>query len=215
MDIAASMRDRADTGGKREQTKVANRKVILDAARRVFADMGYGAATVRDIIRATPLATGTFYNYFKSKEEVYQAIRDEVALAIRPRLHAQRTKASTVEEFITCTFESFFEYAASDTMVFRTIRNAEDTMRMRVDTPEVIAGFDELRADLEKAVADGLVPAVDTDYLMAALIGVAFEVAERMVTREPFDPKAAAAFAAALFLGGIKALPPAKTAAAD
>ena len=65
--------------GKREQTKIQNRQLILDAARQVFAELGYGATTVRDIIRATPLASGTFYNYFKSKEEVFQAIRDEVA----------------------------------------------------------------------------------------------------------------------------------------
>src|SRR5512140_3451605 len=105
---------RAEPLGKREQTKVQNRELILEAARQVFAELGYGATTVRDIIRATPLASGTFYNYFKSKEEVYQAIRDEVALAIRPRLHDERMKASTVQEFITCTFRTFFDYVADD-----------------------------------------------------------------------------------------------------
>ena len=57
----------------------AHVEMILEAARGVFAELGYGAATVRDIIRATTLASGTFYNYFKSKEEIYQAIRDEAA----------------------------------------------------------------------------------------------------------------------------------------
>src|SRR5439155_26452791 len=50
--------------GRREATKQANRPAILDAARDVFAQLGYGAATVRDIVRRTDLATGTFYNYF-------------------------------------------------------------------------------------------------------------------------------------------------------
>ena len=62
--------------GKREQTKVQNRQMILEAARGVFAEMGYGAATVRDIIRATPLASGTFYNYFQSKDELAAALLD-------------------------------------------------------------------------------------------------------------------------------------------
>lgn len=57
--------------GKREETKASNRQAIIDAARRVFAELGYGATTVRDIIRETELASGTFYNYFKSKEEVF------------------------------------------------------------------------------------------------------------------------------------------------
>ena len=58
---------------RRELTKAQNRETILTAAKSVFAQMGFAAASVRDIIRATPLASGTFYNYFKSKEEVYQA----------------------------------------------------------------------------------------------------------------------------------------------
>ena len=55
---------------RRDLTKAQNRDTILAAARSVFAEMGFAAASVRDIIRATPLASGTFYNYFKSKEEV-------------------------------------------------------------------------------------------------------------------------------------------------
>lgn len=193
--------------GKREQTKIQNRQVILEAARHVFAELGYGATTVRDIIRATPLASGTFYNYFKSKDEVFQAIRDEAALAIRPRLRAERIKAGTIEEFITGTFRTFFEYVASDEANFHAIRRNTDTIRVRMDTPEVIAGFEELREDLETAVEKGVFPPVDTDYLMAAIVGVAFEVADEMVRREGHDPQGAADFATALFLGGVRKLP--------
>lgn len=193
--------------GKREQTKVQNRQMILEAARRVFAELGYGATTVRDIIRATPLASGTFYNYFKSKEEVFQAIRDEAALAIRPRLREERVKAKTIEEFISGTFRTFFEYVASDEANYHAIRRNTDTIRVRMDTPEVIAGFDELREDLESAIAKGVFPPVDADYLMAAIVGMAFEIADQMVCRDEPDPAGAAVFATALFLGGVRTLP--------
>jgi len=112
-----------------------------------------------------------------------------------------------VEEFITWTFRTFFEFVAGDGVNFRTIRHSADTTRVRMDTPEVIAGFGELRDDIELAVAKGLFPPVNADYLMAAIVGVAFEVAERMLQREPHDPVAAAEFATALFLGGVRALP--------
>lgn len=193
--------------GKRERTKLQNRHAILEAARRVFAEMGYGATTVRDIVRATPLASGTFYNYFKSKEEIFQAIQDESALRIRPRLREERARAETVEAFISGTFRTFFEYVASDQQSFRAIRRNADTLRVRMDTPEIIAGFDELRDDLETAIARGLFPPVDADYLMASLVGVAFEIAERMLRREDGDPATAAAFATELFLGGVRMLP--------
>ena len=192
---------------KRQRIKQQNRQLILDGARRVFAEQGYDAATVRDIIRATPLASGTFYNYFKSKEEIYQAIRDEVALAIRPRLREERMKAKTVEEFISGTFRTFFEFVASDRIDPRTIRHSADNTRVRVDTPEIIAGFDELREDIETAIARGVFPQIDADFLMASIAGVAFEVGERMMSREAPDPVQAAVFATALFLGGVRTLP--------
>jgi len=193
--------------GKREQTKLQNRQTIIEAARAVFAELGYGATTVRDIIRATPLASGTFYNYFQSKEEVFQAIQDESALRIRPRLHDERAKASSIEEFISGTFRTFFEFVASDHSNFRALRSNTDTMRVRMDTPETIAGFEELREDLISAIDKGMFPPVDADFLMASIVGVAFEIAERMGRREIVDPALATEFATALFLGGIRALP--------
>jgi AcrR family transcriptional regulator len=159
------------------------------------------------------LASGTFYNYFQSKEEVYQAMRDETALIIRPKLREAREKAETVEAFISATFRTFFEFVLTNEVDIRTIRHNADTTRMRMDTPEVIAGFEELREDLESAIARGLFPPVDADYLMASIVGVAFEITERLARRDNPDAGVAADFATALFMGGIRALPTVKAGA--
>src|SRR5256885_17181303 len=86
--------------GRREVTKQANRTAILDAAREVFADIGYGAATVRDIVRGTDLATGTFYNYFADKEEVFRTLLDESVEEARARARAARHAAGSLEDFV-------------------------------------------------------------------------------------------------------------------
>jgi AcrR family transcriptional regulator len=205
-DIATPTKSTRATG-KREQTKASNRQAILDAARQVFAELGYGATTVRDIIRRTDLASGTFYNYFKSKEEVFQALMDESALRVRPRLRAERIRASTFEMFIRGTFHTFFDYVKNDTRTFAMMRANAGQMRVRMDTPEVVAGFEELHHDIVDAIDKGLAPPVDADYLAAAFIGVAFEIADHMVLRENCDVEEATEFATALFLGGLKALP--------
>jgi AcrR family transcriptional regulator len=192
---------------KREETKAENRAAILDAARQVFAELGYGATTVRDIIRATKLASGTFYNYFKSKEEVFQAINDETAVRIRPRLRAERIRAPDFESFISGTFRTFFDVIYHDRHTFTTMRTQAHQVRVRFDTPEVIAGFDELRADIELAVEKGVLPRTDSDLLMAAFVGVAFEVGERLLQRDDLTVQRAADFATKLFLGGVQALP--------
>lgn len=193
--------------GKREETKASNRQAIIDAARNVFADLGYGATTVRDIIRATDLASGTFYNYFKSKEEVFQALQDETALRVRPRLRAERIRARSFEEFITGTFRSYFDFVKNDQTTFIAVRRHREIPRVRIDTPEVIAGFDELRADIETAIENGVLPSADPDLLMASMVGVAFEVAHQMLVRDDISADDAAKFATALFLGGVQALP--------
>jgi AcrR family transcriptional regulator len=197
----------AKARGKREETKASNRQAIIDAARRVFAELGYGATTVRDIIRATELASGTFYNYFKSKEEVFQALQDETALRVRPRLRAERIRARTFEEFISGSFRTFFDFVKNDHTTFATMRRNPELRRVRIDTPEVVAGFDELRSDLEIAIANGVMPDVDPDLLMAAIVGVAFEVANHMLARDELSAADAAKFATSLFLGGVRELP--------
>jgi AcrR family transcriptional regulator len=193
--------------GKREETKAQNRTAILDAARRVFSELGYAAATVRDIIRATPLASGTFYNYFKSKEEVFQAIHDETALKIRPLLREGRARAETVEQFIAGTYRTLFDYVVTERAGLAGARGPGEVLRVRMDTPEIIAGFEELREDIERGIARGFFPSLDANFLMAAMVGVAYEVAQEMLRREPPNTKLAADFATTLFMNGIAGLP--------
>jgi AcrR family transcriptional regulator len=185
--------------GRRELTKAQNRETILAAARQVFAQLGFAATTVRDVIRATPLASGTFYNYFKSKEEVYQALRDEVALQVRPRLREARAGAESAQDFLAQSFRAFFLFVAESG------RASAGPERFRMDSPEVLAGFAELRDDIEAAQAKGVLPAADAAALTAALVGVAFELAERVKTGA--DVEDMTVFATALFMGGMAALP--------
>ena len=78
---------------KREKNKKNNRSIIIKAGIDTFLKKGISQTTVRDIIRNTDLASGTFYNYFKSKEEVLIAALDESAIEIGQEL-AKKTFTS-------------------------------------------------------------------------------------------------------------------------
>ena len=52
----------------------ATRTLLLQRARTVFEQRGYGAASVADIVTASGLARGTFYVHFKSKREIFIAL---------------------------------------------------------------------------------------------------------------------------------------------
>jgi len=48
--------------------------MLVDAARKLFAEMGYANTTMNDIAGASQKGRRTLYTYFKSKEEIYLAI---------------------------------------------------------------------------------------------------------------------------------------------
>jgi AcrR family transcriptional regulator len=195
--------------GKREQTKVQNRAAILDAAREVFGELGYDNATVRDIIRRTGLAAGTFYNYYRSKEEVAAALSDDGARRFAPILKAERAQATDWESFVRGAISAYFNFLAEEHKSWLARRPpGEPTVHvLHGQTPEMVAVFNEVRDAITAQVADGATPSADPDYVTAACIGIAREVGDQMLTRRPFDVAGATDFAVTMILTGLRGLP--------
>ena len=192
--------------GKREATKAANRAAIVAAAREVFAEIGFGAASVRDVIRRTGLATGTFYNYFPDKESLLREILDDAAAEARVRVRAARQGATRLEDFVASGYRAYYEFLAEDPERFELLRRNSGTIRVLFGEPALGAGTDELHRDLEDAVAAGILPAHDTDLMAAAMIGAGIEVGIHMLEREPYDVDAAVRFVTGIFVAGLERL---------
>ncbi|WP_426574054.1 TetR/AcrR family transcriptional regulator [Aquihabitans sp. McL0605] len=58
-------------GAKRQERAAATQAQLLEAAREVFAERGYQATSVAAITDAASTAHGTFYLYFRNKEDVF------------------------------------------------------------------------------------------------------------------------------------------------
>lgn len=65
---------------RRERQKAETREQLYRAALRVFAERGLSASTVEEITKAAGVAKGTFFNYFRTKEEVF-SVFIEIQLA--------------------------------------------------------------------------------------------------------------------------------------
>lgn len=57
--------------------KAQRRRELLEAAGAVFAEKGYAAANVDDVVRRVGVARGTFYLYFDDKQAVFAALVDD------------------------------------------------------------------------------------------------------------------------------------------
>jgi AcrR family transcriptional regulator len=181
----------SEGSGRREELKAQNRAKLLAAARKVFAEKGLGAATARDIVRETDLASGTFYNYFTDKNDVFRALITELADKARDVVRTQRqTPGRTVEE----------------RELFGVLRRNAGLVGVVTDDEIFEAGIRELFVDLADWEHAGDLPQVDLDYLATAMVGAGFQVATHLLDREPADVDAAARFCTRLFMGGIAAL---------
>ncbi|MDP1966563.1 MAG: TetR/AcrR family transcriptional regulator, partial [Reyranella sp.] len=160
---------RGERSGRREQNKAENRTALLTAARAVFAEMGSGAASVRDIVRRTDLASGTFYNYFKDKDEIFEAVVGELTGELLKRHREGRAKARTAEEFFRKHYAVYFDFIVEDPELLALARKNFTAIRTLLDNPDVRALALALNDDIRAAMAGGLLPKVDVSYLAAAL----------------------------------------------
>jgi len=62
---------------RRAEQVERNRTVVLDAARRVFLDRGYGGATVDAIAEEAGFSKGVVYSQFGSKADMFMALLEE------------------------------------------------------------------------------------------------------------------------------------------
>ncbi|AYG94776.1 TetR/AcrR family transcriptional regulator [Brevundimonas naejangsanensis] len=59
---------------RRQAAKVRTRQKVLDAARALFAERGYDAATIRDIAKGAGMSTGAVFANFQDKAELFEAV---------------------------------------------------------------------------------------------------------------------------------------------
>jgi AcrR family transcriptional regulator len=59
-----------------ERTRARRREQVLSCARQVFAEKGYHATSIDDIISRAGIARGTFYLYFTNKRAIFEELLD-------------------------------------------------------------------------------------------------------------------------------------------
>lgn len=68
-------RDRVDNGGGQARTRLA-RRAVVEAARALFVDRGYGATTIEAVSDLSDVPPATVYRLFSSKLGILKALLD-------------------------------------------------------------------------------------------------------------------------------------------
>lgn len=82
----------------RQSAKEAYRQGILAAAEHEFARAGFAMVKMADVARAAGVAVGTLYNYFKSKDEIFEEILAQRCGEMRSSLNEALRGGSPLEQ---------------------------------------------------------------------------------------------------------------------
>jgi AcrR family transcriptional regulator len=87
------------------------RNELIDTAEALFIEKGYDNTTVEEIVKKTEVAKGTFYHYFKSKNEILDAMLNRYTEEINESMSniASKEGINAVEKIVR-VFRFFGEY---------------------------------------------------------------------------------------------------------
>jgi len=167
----------------------ATRRAILEAAESVIGTAGYNEASIAEITRLAGVAQGTFYIYFKGKEEVFRALVLEMGRRLRGALsdaiEASPNRVAAEREGL----RTFLTFVSAHPELYRIVQEA-----LFVDPDAYRTYFqtfaDAYRDGLEAAEAAGEIRPGDTEVRAWALMGMAKSLGERAVVwgdKRPID----------------------------
>lgn len=70
-----------------QRLRESRRANVMDVARGIFAQKGYHATSIDDLIEAAGIARGTFYLYFSSKRAIFDELLDELVATLQATVH--------------------------------------------------------------------------------------------------------------------------------
>jgi AcrR family transcriptional regulator len=150
--------------------------MVVEAAVRLFAEKGYRATTVEDIMSTLDSTGAAFYYYFKSKEKVLAAIFDEAMTnaeqEIAEVLDLGLSPPEALERIIATHARVIAENLHLSTVMFQDLR-AVSTSLAREVTQRERKYTHTIREVYIQGVANGSLVSSDPELVVDALLGMA------------------------------------------
>jgi len=132
------------------------RKLILEAAVRVFARSGYHGARVGDIATEAGVAHGLLYHYFSSKEQVLETVFRENFGELLERFRAvERSDESAPEKLEGIAKILLRTWRNDPDLVTVMVREVARSPQLQAQVGEVREAFAIVQRVIEQGQADG------------------------------------------------------------
>ncbi len=166
-----------ETGPATERGERTRRK-LLGAAEGEFGERGFHHASISSITQRAGVAQGTFYLYFRSKEEIFRALVEHMNRTMRRHLSEAIAGAASRAEAERIGLEAFLRFCREHENLYRIVMESQfvDPEAHRWYFTTLASGYAER---LRAAQGRGEVRHGDPYTQALALIGVAFFMGKR------------------------------------
>ncbi len=183
---------------KTRQKKDTKRTAMMQAAVRVFAEKGYHAATVRDIVADAGVAIGTFYFYFPDKESLFTHLYEETAefllQTIRQAIHSRATLSQQVQAIVQAYVNiAVYEPAVVQLLLVGGIGAVPSLTTKRIEFRKRLALI--WQQLLDAALAKAVILPQNTRRTAESLIGAHDEVILNLLNHPELESEAGTAVA--------------------
>jgi AcrR family transcriptional regulator len=161
---------------------------MLEAARRLFWEKGYNAASMREIAISYGCRPANIYNFFSDKEEIlFEVLREEMEQIINPIKHLEENDGTSPMEQLKFIIESHLKV----TLSYR--RSAKLLFDVALDSlsPDKRKKIIDLRDTYDRIIRKVIRRGIDTGYLPEVDVRLAGFMIASMITRTRiwFHPK--------------------------
>lgn len=95
--------------GTKVQYKEEQRKKVLEGALECFTSKGYEVAKIDDIVHISGISKGTIYKLFKSKEEIYISLMEQITNEVFEEMNAMISANRTAMEKLNTLFDGYLD----------------------------------------------------------------------------------------------------------
>jgi len=154
------------------------REAILTAAFSLFGHYGYRRTSIDDIAQEAGIAKGTVYLYFKSKEEIFRALAQQLIDQMLAAAETAQATSTSVAEQLRGMLEAKFGYFF-------------ELLHRSAHVREILDAKNQLCADLftladrryQRLLANAITQAEGRGELHPARVGLEPEAAAELLTR--------------------------------
>lgn len=112
--MAPARRSEATPRGRVERRKARTRAGLLAAGQHLFATKGFESTTITEIAELADIAIGSFYNYFRTKDELLAALLEETLSEQLRLLQRRQAQVSDPAEMISVAHRHLVRVAQTD-----------------------------------------------------------------------------------------------------